>query len=487
MFLHESPLSMDLWLRTFGLSSLVSIDIQNASEDVLVPPFDAESRQGSAVVSKAVLILTLVGNGCLGVPYAFAKCGVPLAIFLIIALAILMDLTLYLLWICARKTGCNTYGGVVRVTFGDRAHGASSLFIFLYLLLMVSQYMISVRDIFSKLIQHYLPEASPFLIMFWLQILLVPAFYKTKLRSLWFFAYIGVFSLIASFAILCYKSNHYHTEIRVLRTWPVTFNDTLLGFNTLLLNIVASFNILYVQSELKTPTLPRMETVVRQGVFAASLLAVAIGVAGCRFFYLADDEIPYNFLDHAALQYHSQALHLASGITIWLATPLIVIPCRDNFLDMIEALCLDGKCPEEFSDCQDDIETFTTRSSTLSGQNHNTLVLYDETSHLLPSIEEDTRCELNLNPYAHYGSIFVIMVAAELLTLDNTIVPIIWKILAPSMTVIVAYLLPAACYLEIHKRQCQRYKTFSRWVIALSITFCFFCTIEAVRDVLVNR
>jgi hypothetical protein len=48
MFLDESPLPLDLWLRTFGLSSLSrSVSALDVTEDVLVPAFDAESRWGS--------------------------------------------------------------------------------------------------------------------------------------------------------------------------------------------------------------------------------------------------------------------------------------------------------------------------------------------------------------------------------------------------------------------------------------------------------
>jgi hypothetical protein len=231
-----------------------------------------------------------------------------------------------------------------------------------------------------------------------------------------------------------------------------------------------------------------MQGVVRNSVVLSVLIATGIGVAGQHFFQVADDEIPANFLYHKAIMASSnhQVIYLASGITVWLATPLILIPCRDNLLELIETLVLDGRCPE-VSDCQDEIETWTTRSSTQSGQHYNNLVIVDESTNLLPSIDEDPRCELNLNPYAHYGSILGIMAVSEVLTLSRVIVPNIWRILAPSLVLSVAFILPAACYLEIHKRQTHAYKTFSRCLIVFSIVLAFLCTVEAARDVVLNH
>jgi hypothetical protein len=379
------------------------------------------------------------------------------------------------------------------------------MLLFGYLLMMLSMYMSLVRDIWTPLIQSHLPEASPFLVMFWLQILLIPAFWQLSFQSLWFPVYIAIMGLIATFAILCFKANNYSiiadpddasSDGRGLKTLPDTFTDTLSGLNVLLLDTVASFNILYIQSGLRAPSLSRMQRLTRQGVLFATLVSVAIGVAGYRFFGVAvndsgdEQAYPANFLDHHALKqshHHaiSQALYFASGITIWLATPIILIPCRDNLLELIQTLILDGQCPD-FSDCQDEIETWATLASTQSGQHHNGLVILDESTQLLPSIEEDPQCDLNLNPYAHYGSILGIMVIAELLTMSNNVVPIIWKIVAPAMTVMIAYMLPTACYLEIHKRQNQEYKTFSRWVLKLGMIFSFLCTVGAVYDVVKN-
>ena len=368
MFLDESPLSLDLWLRSIGLSSISSLDAPNASEEIMVPPFDSEHRRGSARFSKVAIIATLIGsNGSLGMPYAVERCGVALTLTLMIALAIATDRTMYLFWMCARKTGANTYGGVVRSSLGHRVHCVSSAFLFLYLLLMTSQNMRSVYNILTTLRHIYLPNASPTLILVWLPIPFICgiSFYPLRLM-----VYIGVGSLVALFAMLFYyKSTQAHPEGHALQILPGTVNDSVMGFNMLLSHFVASYNILYIQSELSTPTAPLMGAVVRQGILGTGLLAMAIGCTGYQFLHQSgiNNSVPLNFLTHDSLVNNYPALQLVSFLALFCASPLLLMPCRDYLLDTIETFVLDGHCPTDISDCQDDIETWTTRSSTRSG------------------------------------------------------------------------------------------------------------------------
>jgi amino acid permease len=186
--------------------------------------------------------------------------------------------------------------------------------------MMLSMYMSLVRDIWTPLIQSHLPEASPFLVMFWLQILLIPAFWQLSFQSLWFPVYIAIMGLIATFAILCFKANNYSiiADPDDASSDGRGLTDTLSGLNVLLLNTVASFNILYIQSGLRAPSLSRMQRLTRQGVLFATLVSVAIGVAGYRFFGVAvndsgdEQAYPANFLDHHALkQSHHHAISQA--------------------------------------------------------------------------------------------------------------------------------------------------------------------------------
>ena len=492
MFLDESPLSLDLWLRTFGLSSLSrSVSALDVTEDVLVPAFDAESRWGSPNVSKAALILTLVGNGMLGLPYAFERCGVAVSIIVIVLLAILTDRTMYLLWMCSRKTGSNTYGGVVRISFGHQAHCAASASLFVFLLIMVSQHIASEHGMWKKLIQHHTSQPYSWLGILLSLLAIAAAACNRALHSLWLLVIIGVCSLFASLLLLCYKSNRDHTlhsETSSIQFIPDTLNDFVLGFNILLLNAVASFNILYIHSELKMPTVARMQRVVRQGVGWATFLSIATGIAGYQFLHVDSKEIPINFLNHAALATNNLAMQLATFITIMLATPLILIPCRDYLLDTIETLVLDGHCPGDMSDCQDEIETWTTRSSTQSSARgfQSNLVIVDEQRRLLPVIVEedsaDTMCELNLNPYVRYGSTVAILIVGGLLASVNTVIPWLRQIVAPNMAVIIAFFLPAACYLKLCPREYPTYNMFSHWVIALSVFLCLVCTVVGVGN-----
>jgi amino acid permease len=482
MFLDESPLSMDLWLRTLGLASLSSMDGSDASEEVMVPPFNSESRRGSATFSKAALVLTFLKNGWLGLPFVFERCGVAVTLLLLVVLAIVTDHTMYIFWICARKTGANTYGGIVRVSYGFRVHCVIISILFLYLLLMVSQSMRSIHSIWTQLFQHYLPDWSPPPVVFlWLPL---AAVCKLDFHSLWFMVYTGIISSLAVIIIFHFSGSNLDTRKDDFNLLPMSLSDSWLGFNELLISFVAIFNVLHLQAELRTPTTARMQSVVRESIIAFSFLAFLIGKTGYDFFHRADNNanIPENFLEHPFLLDSHFILKLITFLAILFALPLLLVPCRESLLDMIESLALDGHCPSDISDCQDDIETWTTRSSSTMGNNHsNNLVVVNEESGLLPSIEEDKRCELNMNPYARYGSNVAIIITSELLARTELIVPRVWKVLAPSLTLFLTFIVPASCYITLNRRDPQGYKIFGRWIIITSALFSLVSTFVAVR------
>jgi amino acid permease len=482
MFLDESPLSMELWLRTLGLASLSSLDSADASEEVMVPPFNSESRRGSATFSKAALVLTFLKNGWLGLPFVFERCGVAMTLLFLVILAIVTDQTMYIFWICARKTGANTYGGIVRVSYGFRVHCAIISILFLYLLLMVSQSMRSIHSIWTQLFQHYIPNWSPPPVIFlWLPL---AAVCKLDFHSLWFMIFTGIICCLSVIIIFHFSGSHFESRKVDFDLLPISLSDSWLGFNELLISFVAIFNVLHLQAELRTPTMTRMQNVVRESIVATSVLVFFIGRTGYAFFHRAgnNSNIPENFLEHPLLLDGYYILKLITFLAIFFAKPLLLVPCRESLLDMIESLALDGHCPSDISDCQDDIETWTTRSSSSMGNNHaNNLVVVNEESGLLPSIEEDKRCELNMNPYARYGSNVAIIITSELLARNESIVPRIWMVLAPSLTLFLSFIVPASCYLTLNRRDSQGYKIFGRWIIIVSILFSLVSTFIAAR------
>lgn len=88
--------------------SCSSLPRRDDDNDLLVPSFDAPSRQSRPIVAIFNLIATIVGGGVLSLPLAFAKLGVGLATILMIGAAIITDESLYLLCICARLTGATS-------------------------------------------------------------------------------------------------------------------------------------------------------------------------------------------------------------------------------------------------------------------------------------------------------------------------------------------------------------------------------------------
>ena len=73
--------------------------------EILVPPFDSETRKSTLIPATFNLVATIVGGGVLSLPLAFQKCGIVLATVLMILSAVVTDFSLYLLCISARQTG----------------------------------------------------------------------------------------------------------------------------------------------------------------------------------------------------------------------------------------------------------------------------------------------------------------------------------------------------------------------------------------------
>jgi hypothetical protein len=63
-----------------------------------------------------------------------------------------------------------------------------------------------------------------------------------------------------------------------------------------------------------------------------------------------------------------------------------------------------------------------------------------------------------------------ILIVGGLLASVNTVIPWLRQIVAPNMAVIIAFFLPAACYLKLCPREYPTYHMFSHWVIALSVS-----------------
>ena len=443
-----------------------------------MPPFhSSENRTAASLTCRIILILTLVGNGCLvDIPSVFAKCGVIVTFILLLVLVSLITKSLDLMWITARRSGANTLGGVARLAYGFDAHWITSGFIVMYTFFLLVNSFILTRDSLAPVIRRILPTANSDLTLFWMVTILTPFYVERELHNLKYLLYAGVAGLIVFIALLALSAaydapRHFQHQslFPFLDQAASTVDDVISSSATLFLTFSATFNILMVQSVLRRPTGERMDMIAKQSVWISASILFVIGLLGYYFSPApTSDEM---------LQNMSEAARIVCGLTLWVSTPVLLFPCRENVLEMVETLHSDGRCPE-VSDCQDEIDTWTTRST---AQNSQLWTVGEDTNLLMP-IEENPDCELIENPWALYVSTFGIMAVSYFTTLIQW-TPLIWSLIGPALSIGINFTLPAACNLGIQQyRVGDNFRGFSRVLLSGSIVAALVCTARVILE-----
>lgn len=135
----------------------------------------------------------------------------------------------------------------------------------------------------------------------------------------------------------------------------------------------------------------------------------------------------------------------------------MVLPCRENLLEVVEILL--GK--------EEALET------TVIGE--QTALLRQE------PIQKDAVLQ---NTWIHYGSTFGIMLVTYLGAAIVPSVAIVWSLCGSSMAFLIAFILPAAYYLQIERREHvpnnQGWVVFCWVLLVVSVLAAIACTIQTI-------
>ena len=85
---------------------------------LLSPHYACESRQASVSSAVFTLVSTIMGGAVLSLPWAIAQTGLVAGLASILFWALAADLSIYVLLMCARRTGAATYEEVASHAFG---------------------------------------------------------------------------------------------------------------------------------------------------------------------------------------------------------------------------------------------------------------------------------------------------------------------------------------------------------------------------------
>ena len=519
-------------------------------------------------------VYTLLGNAnvyrllSLTVSLAFSSTpGVLLGTVLMVVAAIITERSLYLLCLCSRLTGAASYGEIGESAFGKNMEYFVSFLISIFLMFAITAYMVLAKDIWTSvfveimslpllvlsgsnindtsatatidgdgeaLIQ--LPQSTTLLlpndayVLGITMLMIVPFLVQKSLYALRFNCYIG----FSSVSILCLALVHQAwttTEAPIMMVWPSNSNDhdninnnndilwwstnlddVLVAFPIISIGFVGIFNILPIQNALIKPTRTRMLQAIDGSILSCCGLAELFGLAGYLYARASTDGNILNNCDPSSDLFLLVG-QFCCGITVVLAIPMMLLPCRLNLLEVLDVLIYgphltpveveeSEKLPLIVIDINKDYNSTTTANN--GGRRHNVQQCCPQQQNH-PKIVETTStnassscCSPNNNTrqfkvriidntYIHYTSTLFIIGTCYMVAVHVPGVAVVWSILGCSMGFLIAFILPSLCYLKIQQRYPNHALTSKAWVWFSWILLCtasvalVACTTETIK------
>jgi len=466
----------------------------SAAPDLLVPSFDSDQRKSALLPATFNLVATIVGGGVLSLPLAFQKCGIGLATLLMIMAAVVTDFSLYLLCLCARQTGVGAYGEVGRRSFGKRLEWFISGLLFVFLLFVIVAYMVLIRDIWTPIVTLLFgldQELRGDIVLLGALFLMGPFLIQRELHALRYNCYVGFVSITTLALALVHiafvnrgmsdkdnlgfkKSDNNLVEDDDKILWGATdsLSDVLFAFPIITLSFLSHFNILPIQSALIRPTTSRIRVVTDGAVGACFVLMYLFGLAGYLSFGAATQG---NILLNLSTFDNPLVFcgRVGCGVTILFAMPMMALPCRSSILELLD-------CWLERNRVALPIEHQAAREET-------PLLSIDRSLDHADSLED--RVHISKNPFIHYGSTFLIVLCCYLGAVAAPGVAIVWSLCGSSMAFLIAFILPAACYLRIQRKTQRSHRNrsmiaFSWILLFVSLGAAIACTIQTISRIL---
>jgi amino acid permease len=192
----------------------------------------------------------------LSIPLSFQKAGLGLGTVLFIISAIATAFALYILCSCSRRTGCTTYTGVVRFAFGPGMEFATTLLLFIFLLFVITAYMVLIKNIWSPIInvtimstEATFDQQQETIVLIILLLLIVPLVLRRDLYALRHNCYVGFISVMILCCALAYRAYGKNTATPTLfaqhaKFFATSWSDALFALPLITLNFICSFNVL---------------------------------------------------------------------------------------------------------------------------------------------------------------------------------------------------------------------------------------------------
>jgi amino acid permease len=439
--------------------------------DDLVPDFNSSRRKSHLIPAIFNLSATIIGGGVLTLPLAFQKCGIFLSIILMIVSGIITECALLLLCLSARISKAQTYGEVGKAAFGADGEYFISLILFVYLMFVLVAFMIFVQDIWASILEIILHkqegDLNESLVLFVVLILMSPFFVQKSLYNLRYNCYVGFFSI----PILLVALSHHDWAVstpRPLKFWSSSVEDILFAFPVINLSFLCVFNVLPIQASLIHPTRERMKLVIDFALGGAFMLMVPFGISGYLY---AGEKVSGNILNSITSDGDWLFFlgRLGCGITLTLAMPLMVLPCRENLLKLIDVVVNGPHAVETDEELPLIINNVKKKVS-------------DNNEDNVSSNNKGKRLDGNI--WFRYLVTLGMINTSYLISIRIPGVAVVWSLAGSSMAFFIAFILPGACYLQIQHRyphqESRVWLWFSYGLVAVFPLVSIVCTSQSI-------
>ncbi len=456
-------------------------------EMFLVPHTDDSipTRVGTISSARFNILSTMVGGGCLSLPLAFQQSGNGLLGPLVLILTgMTTDFCFRLLVASAvqlnaphsTSPGKDSFESITSAAFGPKAYIMSMGLVTAMCFFGAVGYSVLLRDMMEPLNDYW--SLSGVLEHGWIHknftlflviLIVTPACTLTNFTalrncgaaSMTSILILGGCIVIRSVQCNLHAPNPWYTYVTL---WPESPRDLLNALPLYISCFVCHYNILPVHNELKNPTPARVSWWLRSTTWFAVGLYTIMGFAGSTYGHCtASGKVQGNVL--LDFDKHDSLLlvgRMCLALTITLAFPLLVIPARDILLRslILPFLNHEGRAVAQVG------ATFEETTTQLQ----EPLLLDEERPEIEDDVaeEETTTASFRLRLLTSIG----IFWTAGLMASCVASIDIVWDLLGSSLSILLSYLIPSACYLVIMKDVTDRRTKFSK--ILCWILICFF-------------
>jgi amino acid permease len=232
------------------------------------------------------------------------------------------------------------------------------------------------------------------------------------------------------------------------------------------------------------PSRERVQFVINASLLATFIVSYVFGVVG--YLYAYDDTKGNILLNFDPTDRVILLGRVGYGVTLMAAIPMVAVPCRDALLSLAPQYnAWKYQRTDYYINAYPQAQAVALHESKVS---ERTVLVRKESDNIHtapPSIAAPSRCEkqedVTNNKVAYYFATSVILLFAFAGATLAPGVAAVWSICGSGMAFIIAFILPAACYIKIrHERKGHGHRIIViSWILLLSaVVSAIACTIQ---------